>query len=251
MTGEHMDLAGRPLIAYTLESPHLPIEPAAIRRPWIDATPDRYGNRCLPMLIANQHGWHILNQGTISVTWNGGDEPEDVRVTTDGWADPPIAHFGSGIVTWRIPYLFRTPPGWNILMRGPANHVKAGASSLEGVIETDWAITPAFHSWRLTDPGRTVVWTDGEPICLLVPQRRGELETWRPQLRDLRSEPRLAEDYRRFAERRAAFSEAHPTGWEKDYFLGRHPGADRPGLDDHQQRLRLRTFDPVEPGETE
>ena len=240
----------RQLTAYTLEPPHLPIEPAGVRSAWMDETPDRYANRCLPMLIANQHGWHILNRGTIRATWNGGDRPQDVCITVDGWPDPPVAHFGNGIVTWRIPYLFRTPPGWNLLLRAPANHVKGGAGSLEGIIETDWAITPAFHSWRLTDPGRTVVWTDGEPICLLVPQRRGELEGWRPQFCGLHAEPGLADDYRRFAERRAAFSKAHPTGWEKDYFLGRYPGSETGGTDDHQHRLRLHAFAPANPDDT-
>lgn len=232
------------LVAYTMEPPLLPLEPAGVRRPWMDGTPDRYANRCLPMLLANQHGWHVLNRGTVRATWTGGDRPEDVTVTVHGWSEPPLAHFGSGLVTWRIPYLFRTPPGWDLLIRGPANWVKGGAGSLEGVVETDWAITPPFHSWRLTDPGRTVVWTDGEPICLLVPQRRRELESWRPRLRELDSDPALAEDYHRFAERRAAFSAAHPTGWEKDYFRGRLPGGDVPGPDDHQSRLRLHGFAP-------
>nr|WP_062340185.1 DUF6065 family protein [Herbidospora sakaeratensis] len=240
-----MDFSMRQLTAYALEPPHLPLEPAEVFRDWMNGTPDRYANRCLPMLIANQYGWHVLNRGTVRVEWNGGIDAADVSISADGWDDPPISNFGSGIVTWRIPYLFRTPPGWNLLVRGPANHIKGGAGSLEGIVETDWAITPAFHSWRLTDPGRTVVWTDGEPICSIVPQRRSDLERWDPILRELGSDPQLAEEYRRFAERRAAFSAAHPTGWEKDYFLGRRPGGEVSGPDDHQRRLRLRAFTPA------
>jgi hypothetical protein len=38
-----------------------------------------------------------------------------------------ISHFGSGILTWNVPYLFRTPPGYNLLVRGPANWPKDAA----------------------------------------------------------------------------------------------------------------------------
>ena len=125
-----MDYSMRQLTAYALDNPLLRLEPAAVRRDWMDETPDRYANRCLPMLIANQHGWHLLNSGTVRVEWNGGPDASDVSITTDGTAEPPLSNFGDGIVTWRIPYLFRTPPGWNLLIRGPANNVKGGAGSL-------------------------------------------------------------------------------------------------------------------------
>jgi hypothetical protein len=63
-----MEITAGQLIAYTLEPPHLPIEPAAVRRSRMGETSDRYANRCLPMLIANQLGQHLLNRGTTSVT---------------------------------------------------------------------------------------------------------------------------------------------------------------------------------------
>src|SRR3712207_8402233 len=34
---------------------------------------------------------------------------------------PARSHFGSGILTWNLPFLFRTPPGYNLHVRGPAN----------------------------------------------------------------------------------------------------------------------------------
>ena len=38
--------------------------------------------------------------------------------------------FGHGILTWTLPYLFRTPPGYNLLARGPANWPKDGSAHL-------------------------------------------------------------------------------------------------------------------------
>ena len=51
----------------------------------------------------------------------------------------PASHFGDGILTWHLPILFRTPPGYNLLVRGPANYPKDAVSPLEGIVETDWA----------------------------------------------------------------------------------------------------------------
>lgn len=230
-------------IAYQLQPPLLDLVPAGPRRAWMDAVPGDNAYRCLPMLIANQSGWVVLNRGTVTATWNGGIHRGDCRIETEGCEDLPLSHFGSGVITWRIPYLFRTPPGWNLLIRGPANLPKDGASSLEGVVETDWAVAPAFHSWKITRPHHPVTWHDGEPICMVVPQRRGELEGWRPELRDVFDDPDLADEYLVFSASRTEFNRTRPgSEWQKDYFLGRSPGAARAPGGAHQTRLHLRSF---------
>lgn len=231
------------LTAYALQGPLTPLVPASIRRAWMDETPAGFANRCLPMLIANQSGWVLLNRGRVQVTWNGGLGSQDVTIDMD---DPdteaPQSHFGSGLITWRIPYLFRTPPGWNLLIRGPANQPKDGASSLEGIVETDWAVAPAFHTWQLTRPG-TVVWEDGEPICMIVPQRRGEVEAWTPEVQDVYDHPELRGEYLTFSEDRRAFNADRPGAWQKHYFRGTSPGTARAPDGSHETRLRVRPFD--------
>src|SRR5688500_15120053 len=114
----------------------MPLVPAPLERAWLDATADRFGYRCLPVLIANQAGWFILNNHALDVVWNGGDAIEDLTVTYHE-GDPPypaLSHFGHGILTWHIPYLFETPPGVQLLARGPANSPKDGISPLEGMV---------------------------------------------------------------------------------------------------------------------
>lgn len=49
------------LSAYRIEDfPSMPIIPAPTQRTWMDATDDRFAYRCLPLNIANQHGWWLL-----------------------------------------------------------------------------------------------------------------------------------------------------------------------------------------------
>jgi hypothetical protein len=107
------EMTSRRLIAYEIDPQNkLPIVVASRERPWMQRTPQRFANRCLPMLIANQSGWHILNTRKIAVTWDGGVGTENLRVEfIDGETSPFVgSHFGSGILTWNIPYLFRTSP---------------------------------------------------------------------------------------------------------------------------------------------
>jgi hypothetical protein len=229
-------------IAYELQGPLLEIRPAMGRRAWMDETPGGFANRCLPMLIANESGWEILTPARVTATWHGGSLSGDCTIDCDGPCEPPTAHFGSGLITWRIPYLFRTPPGWNLLMRGPANLPKDGACSLEGVIETDWATQPAFHSWKLTRIDYRVTWEAGEPICVVLPQRRGELEAWCPRREDIFAHEELTREYVVFSESRATFNATRPRAWQKHYFLGASPGKARAPQGTHQTKLSLQPF---------
>ena len=74
------------------------------------------------MLIANQSGWELRNPSAFTAMWTGQANDVDVKITPDK-RDPgqylPLSHFGNGILTWKLPLLFRTPPGYNLLVRGP------------------------------------------------------------------------------------------------------------------------------------
>src|SRR5918995_6078616 len=197
------------LIAYrTGPWPPMRLVVASADRDWMDATPNRFANRCLPLRIASQAGWFILNSHALRISWNGGNDTSDLEIESlDGETSyPASSHFGSGILTFNLPFLFRTPPGYNLQVRGPANWPKDGASPLEGIVETDWLVSPFTMNWELTRAELPVVFEAGEPICMIVPQRRGELEAFGPEIRELDEEPELAGAYERWAESRSAFN---------------------------------------------
>ena len=60
------------LIAYLPEGDHIDIRPAPLDRPWMEATDQRFAYRCLPLNIANTHGWLIHNSAPFIAQWNGG-----------------------------------------------------------------------------------------------------------------------------------------------------------------------------------
>jgi hypothetical protein len=227
----------------------MPIVPAERSREWMDATDERFANRCLPLLIANQAGWFILNTHELRVTWNGGDEIEDLKLTfgSDQMPYPATSHFGHGILTWHIPYLFRTPPGYQLLARGPSNWPKDGISALEGIVETDWASATFTMNWKMTRPRATVTFAVGEPICMVVPVRCDTLESFEPLIDDLAGTPDYAK-YQKWSADRSRFlselgqpeSESAKQGWQKDYFRGQSRDGERARV--HRTKLRLQDF---------
>jgi hypothetical protein len=234
--------------AYRLSNrPGAPV-PAPRSRTWMDQTDQRFANRCLPLLMANQSGWHILNTHTIEVEWDGRNQLDGIHIRVlSGAGDCPVhSHFGHGIVTWSIPFLFRTSPGYNLWARGPANSPKDGACPLEGLVETDWSPATFTMNWQLTRPDHMVRFEEGEPICCVIPQRRGELEEFDAVIENIGDSPEESERYRQWAQSRHIFldlmsGETRPKeGWQKHYFHGEGPAGER--FEAHQNKLKLRAF---------
>jgi Family of unknown function (DUF6065) len=143
------------------------LRPAPPRRYWMDELPHAY--KCLPMVLANQWGWQILCPTDVVATWDGTAGQGGLRVEVAPQFEPAIkSQFGAGIITFSPPWLFRTPPGWNLYLKGPSNRWKPNCVPLEGVIETWWLNYTFTLNWKLVQPG-TVVFAQGESLGQLVP----------------------------------------------------------------------------------
>jgi hypothetical protein len=51
---------GDKLLVYPYDRGRPAIRPAETKRQWMDDSPQSYSYRCLPLTIANSHGWEIL-----------------------------------------------------------------------------------------------------------------------------------------------------------------------------------------------
>src|SRR5690606_33114809 len=191
----------------------------------------------------------ILNEHAFDAIWDGTAALTAIRIRPVDPLKPAraVSHFGAGVLTFHIPYVFRTPPGYNLLVRGPANWPKDGVQALEGLVETDWATATFTMNWKFTRARRWVRFEAGEPICMVVPQRRGELELFEPVVRDLAENPGLDAAYRAWSASRSRFlaglrtlePEAVAIKWQKDYFQGRAPDGTR-AAGRHQTVLKLK-----------
>lgn len=235
------------------------IRAAPSKRDWMDATPQSFAYRCLPLTIANAHGWEILSARSFTATWDGTTRTQGIEIAFDeddpepaGAVVGPLSHFGSGVLTFEMPFLFRTPPGWNVMVMGPVNRPKDGIAALTGVIETDWSPYSFTMNWLFTRADHPVRFERGEPICHLFPLKRAALERVEPELRDFHEDRDRAEQNRIWSESRGAFitalsereAEAVKEKWQKAYYRGDRPDG-RPGSKDHQIKLRLEEFRPA------
>jgi hypothetical protein len=267
----------RRIYAYELQQANdMRLSTAPVDRAWMDASHQRAPYRCLPLVIANQAGWFVPCPASFTAYWDGGLFKENLQIVFEPppgtanvaglfapivvSADVPspnpkahedariTSHFGNGIVTFSIPYLFRTPRGINLWVKGPSNYFKDGVQPLEGVVETDWLSATFTMNWKLTRPYHAVRFERGEPICMIVPIPRGLAEQLKPVYLPLDSNPELSRDYREWDRSRSTFNadlaalhpEAVRRGWQRDYMKGRTIAGEQ--AEEHQTRLQLREF---------
>ena len=233
------------------------LKPAEPTREWMDATAEAFAYRCLPLNIANAHGWEVLNVCPFEAYWNGGAAPNDVvlrfpppgRGTPGREMDRPVALFGQGTITFHIQGLFRTPPGWNLWVGGSPNRAKDGIAPLTGVIEADWSPYTFTMNWRFTRRNHWVRFAEDEPVCFLFPVPRDALERMDPKLVPLERDPDLAAQFAAWSRSRDAFQkemETQPPAtpsdkWQKRYYRGIDM-KERSGVADHRAKLRLKPF---------
>jgi Family of unknown function (DUF6065) len=236
------------LRCYALKPDPPTIRAAPTTRAWMDRISDHHAYRCLPLNIANSHGWEILSPCAFEVAWRGGIHARDVTVTAlDGYphlSDVAVSHFAFGIVTFHLWYLFRTEPGWDLFASGSLNTVKDGIAPLAGVIETDWLPYPFTMNWQMTRPG-TVRFDKDEPLCMIFPVPHGVLQTVEPEIFSLDAEPELKAQTMAWKERRDDFMKKFNAkdaatlkeAWQRYYFIGKMPDGSTPGQ--HLHKLRL------------
>lgn len=239
------------LTAYVVDGHKLRIRPAPVERQWMDDSNQRFAYRCLPLNIANAHGWEILCPAPFSAVWNGGQQKEAIHIqATPGQFPPAITHFGGGVLTFHVPCIFQTEPNVDLYVTGPINRPKDGIAALTGIVETDWSPYSFTMNWLFTRSHHKIQFEEGEPFCHVFPVGRGQLENVVPQMRRLSENPELEAEHKLWSQSRQSFivdlkqpgSQATQDRWQKTYFKGNNPSG-KAGPEDHRSRLRLREFD--------
>jgi hypothetical protein len=228
------------------------IRPAPAERDWMTNSTDGFAYRCLPLNIANAHGWEILTPAGFEAYWDGDPGPSGVKIKPDPdmpSEQAPVALFGQATFTFHIQAIFRTPPSWNLWVSGSPNRFKEGVQPLTGVIETDWSPYSFTMNWRFTRRNHWVRFEKAEPICFFFPVQRNVLDKFDPIIRPMKNDPKLACDFAQWSQSRNAFHEQikkHPPkrptdAWQKLYFRGLTPDG-KGGPASHQSKLRLKEF---------
>jgi hypothetical protein len=196
--GATVRAAGTELVCYVRQGWTPRIAPASAKRQWMTDTPESFAYRCLPLAIANAHGWDVLSPCGFSARWHGGQNTGSIEIRLDPGTDPkkaPVSEFGNGILTFHVDGIMRTSEGWNLWVGGPPNAFKDGIAPLSGIIETDWSPYTFTMNWRFTRPDVWVRFEENEPFCHFFPTPRGAVAGLKPELRPMEDEPGLLETY--------------------------------------------------------
>ena len=217
------------ITAYKIMENPPPIRTADRKREWMDDTQDRFAYRCLPLSIANQTGWEILSPAGFTARWNGKNDLPAIKIKFDDEESPLIgSHFGHGVLTFTLGYLFRTTKAHNLWVKGPTNQFKDGISALEGLIETDWTPFTFTMNWQFTRKRHKIRFEKDEPICTILPYPRHYIGKFDPKLKVINENPKLYNQYVAWKDDREQFlrdlknpdSEAVKAGWQKTYMKG-------------------------------
>lgn len=238
------------LVAYVVDGHKVDIRAAKVTRDWMEKTPEKYAYRCLPLNIANTHGWEILCPHAFSAVWTGGIGKDAISIRTEGPQHlAPLSHFGSGVITFHVNVLFRAEEGYNLFVSGPVNTPKDGIYPLSGIVETDWSPYTFTMNWIMTRPNHEIRFEKDEPFCMIFPVRRGDVEKVEPVAMKLSSNPELKEAHDKWAASRLEFnkelqtpeSKAQADKWQKLYYRGLDVEGEEE-FEAHQIKLRLQEF---------
>jgi hypothetical protein len=151
------------------------------KRKWFDTN---FYN-CRPLVIGNQQGFVITADYGFKVIWNGGNHRQDLEVIyeypeetykTDhdkAHAMPKVfSHFGFGTISIATPFLFRTPPGVNLMTINPPNYLMKNATVLTGSVETDNLSMPFTFNIRIHEPYVVTDFPKGTPLSGFIPVPR-------------------------------------------------------------------------------
>ncbi len=195
------------LTAYEIIENPMPLQTAHRSRQWMDETVDRFAYRCLPVAIANQMGWDILCPVSFTAKWNGRENIEAIKIKFQGQESQLISsHFGHGVLTFTLGYLFRTSKSHNLWIKGPTNCPKDGIAPLEGLIETDWAPFSFTMNWKFTRSRHKIQFDEGEPICRILPYPRHYVRKFEPKIQSIHQNAKLFGQYDQWRQSRAAFT---------------------------------------------
>lgn len=211
-----------------ISGPKLEIRPCALDREWMQEY-QRFAYKCLPLAQANQLGWELLMNVDTTVEWTGSKHTQGVIVHNRNDDNKFVAsHFGNGTVTFNLPYLFTTPKGVDLWVRGPSNPEAAPIYALEGVVETWWNPFTFTMNWRFNQAGVKHTFHAGEPICRIVPIDHNLVSSLSLAHKSLWDNPELAAKYQAWNVSRTMFSEwqyQDPSArlshhWQKHYYKG-------------------------------
>lgn len=201
------------------------ITPAQYERDWMNEN-EGFAYRCLPLSIANQFGWNILCPVSFKATWNGSNYYENSFNLIFDKYDPSnisvTSHFGQGILTFTLPFLFRTEKSYGLFVRGPTNYIKHNITYLDAFVETDWLNFSFTYNIKFQKPNVEVEFKKDEPLLSFFPLNLQFMKDVDIEISSIQEDKEFSKNFLDYSDLRREFNSKQraPDEWMKDYYKG-------------------------------
>ena len=158
-----------------------------------------------------------------------------------------VSHFGQGIISFKLPWVFRTDPGVGLIVRGPSNQWVQGAHALDGFVET-WGLESTFTmNWKITVPNITVHFPSYFPFCQILPYEIAAINNYNCSRKHISENKALDLKYSKWLNKRKETLKNLFNGtktanyYEKNYIKGQD--AEGQKVEGHLKKLDLSQFE--------
>jgi hypothetical protein len=169
------------------------IEPASVRRDWMDKTYNKLAYMCTPLLDAMSNGWEIKLPQDVIVKWDGlsegidGESQDHVSIISgEFYDDIKIASTDTGVgaVTFVFDLIAETDDDHYLLISGPPNYIFKDAEPLTGLLRSNRFMEhPLQVTWKINNADKEVVFPKGMPICFISICKKNIVESTEIEVR--------------------------------------------------------------------
>jgi hypothetical protein len=159
------------------------VEPASVKRDYLDATYKSHAYHCQPLTTATLHGWDFLMPHDVEVIWDGVNDPSPshIKILTGGCLEDGTIfagnETGNTTITFHLQAILETDIDHYLLLSGSPFVEVNGALPMDALLRSDWYHhTPLQYSWRLTVPNVPVLFKKGTPFLRIINYPIGLLE---------------------------------------------------------------------------
>lgn len=206
------------------------------------ATPDAYAYRCMPLNIANEYGWIVLSPSQFTVSWDGSDEMDGIKISypeSDRY-DFAHSHFGSGILTISVDFVVKTPENVSLYIRGVPNELISNVQPLDAIVETDWLPFTFTYNYKFLKPC-TVRFEKNEPLFSFFPVFRGDLESYSLVGQHIEEDKEFFESYLQYSNSREEYLNKDSDGGGQRYYTNaKDPEGNKYNVTNHVKKITLR-----------
>ncbi len=157
------------------------------RRRWMDDFAKGHPYQCAPLRYANVSEWWVIGHERTFVRWDPRNKEDLISIHGLG-----ESHFGYGIVSFRLPFVFDVEAPWCLMVKGPANVVIPNAHPLEGVIDPRAYALGFSMNWQIQEGG-TAIFEKDQPVAAITLVDPASLHEAELEIRPVTDHPKYPE----------------------------------------------------------